>query len=87
MRSADRIVMLCAILIATLWTAGCATAPVPQRDLPPLALLEPCEEPVAVLDTNDALVKYTLALRTALRLCNNDKESLRDWAKEDHEQN
>ena len=83
MRSSERMLTFIVLLIATLWTAGCATAPMPQRDLPPLALLEPCEEPVAVLSTNQALVEYTLALRTALRLCNNDKEALRDWASQE----
>lgn len=70
------------LLAAVALLSGCASTPVYVREVPPAALLEPCEEPASTLETNKDLAEWALALRTALRVCNNDKEALRHWAKE-----
>lgn len=71
------------LLAALLALAGCAQPPVYIRELPPGVLLEDCEEPALDVSTNAELAQYALRLRTALRVCNNDKQALREWAKED----
>ncbi len=63
-------------LIVTL-AAGCSTIEVRQ---PPAALLAPCTDPDIDVTTNGALVRSLLAYRRALRLCNDDKSALREWA-------
>lgn len=69
-------------LFSMLLLASCAAvAPTPVRILPPLELLQDCAEPSGSVDTNGALATYLLDLREALRGCNRDKESLREWAK------
>lgn len=83
MRSSERVLALIVLLIASVWASGCAAPPVYVRELPPAVLLEDCEEPVSTLETNKDLAQWALALRSALRVCNNDKQALRDWAKED----
>lgn len=72
-----------AVGLMALLLAGCSTPPARVlRDLPPQDLLQDCEEPTSPLQTNRHLAEHILALRTALRLCNNDKAALREWAKE-----
>ena len=62
---------------------GCATLGQPpgEKFLPPAALLEDCPVPILDIQTNADLVKGFLALRFALELCNNDKATLREWAR------
>lgn len=83
MRSSERVLAFSVLLIAGIWSAGCTVPPVYIRELPPAVLLEDCEEPAPDVSTNAGLAQYALRLRSALRMCNNDKEALRDWAKED----
>lgn len=70
--------------LLALLLAGCAHTQAPQviREVPPAALLEDCATPQAQLRTNGDLADHILALRFALRECNNDKAALREWAKE-----
>lgn len=72
-----------ASLFLALALAGCASAP-PRvlQSGPPASLLEPCYEPAGAPQTNGELLGYALALRDALRGCNDDKAALREWAKE-----
>lgn len=70
------------LILGVLALAGCETAPVIVRDVPPAFLLEDCPEPDATVSTNAELAAWVLALRHSLRRCNNDKAALRDWAKE-----
>lgn len=68
-------------LLSALLLASCATVTPPTTKLlPPASLLAECPAPRAALSTNGALVDYILALRNALRLCNDDKAALREWA-------
>jgi hypothetical protein len=67
-------------LLAALAT-GCSSVKY-VRELPPVDLLRPCPAPTEQFKTNGELVKTLLAYRKALGDCNIDKESLREWAKE-----
>lgn len=68
-------------LLAALALSGCAgSTPLLVRDLPPEVLLQDCPEPPANIRTNKDLAEWALALRQALRVCNNDKAALREWA-------
>lgn len=67
-------------LLATLLLASCAAVTPPQRILPPIDLLQDCNEPPLQITTNGQLSEYALALRDALRGCNRDKAALREWA-------
>lgn len=67
-------------LLATLLLASCAAVTPPQRVLPPLDLLQDCNEPPAMVGNNGQLAEYALNLRDALRGCNRDKAALREWA-------
>ena len=69
-------------ILALALLAGCSALPKPGAILPPATLLADCPEPPAVFTTNGELADYALELRTALRLCNNDKAALREWIKE-----
>jgi hypothetical protein len=70
-------------LLATLLLASCAAvAPGPSRLLPPVELLQPCGGEYPVPTTNGALARQREALLDALRGCNRDKASLREWAEE-----
>jgi hypothetical protein len=72
----NRMVMLTALL-----AASCATVAPDQPALrPPGALMQDCQAPPWQAGTNGALASTALALREALRLCNNDKAALREWA-------
>lgn len=67
---------LAPMLLVALLMASCA-AGIPK---PPRELLQPCNEPTPAVATNGALAEYTLALRSSLRGCNDDKAALREWA-------
>lgn len=64
--------------------AGCAGVPTTQviKAVPPEYLLQDCEVPAIRFNTNGDLVDAIVAFRGALRVCNNDKEALREWAKQ-----
>ncbi len=67
-------------LLATLLLASCASvAPGPNRILPPYELLQPCGSEYPVPKTNGELARQRQSLLDALRGCNQDKESLREW--------
>lgn len=69
------------VLLSVLFLASCAAvAPGTQRILPPVDLLQDCQEPAGGVETNGALASYLLSLKDALRGCNRDKAALRDWA-------
>lgn len=70
-------------LLASL--SGCVTMQtvrVPVKVHPPAALLEPCPAPSPTATTNGELLAYLEDMASALRGCNQDKQALRDWAKE-----
>lgn len=73
MQRNQMVVMLTALLMAS-----CAT--VAPKAVPPYSLLLDCQEPAQGVKTNGELATYTQQLREALRGCNRDKESLREWA-------
>jgi hypothetical protein len=65
------------VLLVLLALGGCSTVTVRS---PPAGLLADCPEPVAEITTNRELAEAYLGLRRALRLCNADKQALREWA-------
>lgn len=68
------------ILLGALMMASCAAVTHPTSTLkPPESLLMDCPEPGGRPQTNGQLADYALALRNALRVCNNDKAALREW--------
>ena len=70
------------MLLSALLLASCAAVTSPTTKLlPPASLLADCPAPTATVGTNGELADYILTLRNALRLCNNDKSALREWAK------
>lgn len=65
--------------------SGCVTTQtvkVPVKVYPPAALMAPCPHPEATATTNGELLAYLEDMASALRSCNQDKQALRDWAKE-----
>lgn len=71
------------ILLTGLLMASCATvAPKSVKVTPPMTFMVDCPEPEVDTATNGGLAKGITDLRGALRLCNNDKAALREWAKE-----
>lgn len=68
------------VLLSVLLLASCASVAPPQRVLPPLDLLQDCNEPALIAETNGQLAQSALNLRDALRGCNRDKAALREWA-------
>jgi hypothetical protein len=64
------------VMFTALLMASCATV----APKPPYNLLLECPEPAGGPRTNGELATYTQQLREALRGCNRDKESLREWA-------
>lgn len=70
-----------AVLLPVLLLVSCASVvPNPQRILPPVELIQDCQEPASGIQTNGELARYTRELLDALRGCNRDKAALRDWA-------
>ena len=52
------------------------------RELPSPELLRDCPSPVLTYRTNGELAEAIIAWRNALAVCNIDKATLREWAKE-----
>lgn len=78
MRSSKRLLTLLSILAL----AGCASAPPVvkvQVIQPPADLTQACQEPAQAVQTTRDMVTYLLDLRDALRGCNAQLESLRQW--------
>jgi hypothetical protein len=67
-------------LVSTL--IGCATTGTTVKLLPPVDLLQDCPAPVYTITTNRDIALAIPAWKRALALCNNDKASLREWAKD-----
>ena len=65
------------MLLCLLVFGGCTSVTVRT---PPAALLADCPEPAVAVTTNRELAAALLATRQALRLCNADKQALREWA-------
>lgn len=62
---------------------GCSSKPqIPVRELPPAVLLLDCPEVAEKYKTNGDLAWTVLEYRKALASCNQDKRSLREWAKQ-----
>lgn len=74
--SRAKVVMLSGLLVAS-----CATSTPGMRALPPVDLLQDCNEPAYRSSTNGQLAEAVAALRDALRACNRDKQDLREWAR------
>jgi hypothetical protein len=72
--------MLLAALLMAL--AGCATRIEYVRELPPPELLEDCKATLSEIRTNGQLAQAYLDAKNDLALCNIDKRSLREWAKQ-----
>lgn len=68
-------------LLSLLLTA-CSTVKY-VRELPPAELLQDCPVVAEQIKTNGQLALTILEYRKALDQCNLDKESLREWAKEE----
>lgn len=70
------------LAVCLLACGGCATltktAP-PVVIVPPADLTQVCQEPAGSVQTNQELATYLLDLRDALRGCNAQLSSLRDW--------
>ena len=75
---------MCKMLLAGLLMAltGCATRIEYVRELPPLELLEDCKATLSEIRTNGQLAQAYLDAKNDLALCNIDKRSLREWAKQ-----
>lgn len=72
------------LLSLLMFLPACATKTVVSEAVyPPAHLLNDCPEPVMQGDTNGALARHILDLRSALRSCNGDKQALRAWRGED----
>ena len=76
--------ILCGLMSLSL--VGCST-PLPQqvlylKDKPPPALLLHCPKPLVLVETNEDLLELAIGLGRALDSCNDDKDSLREWAKD-----
>lgn len=65
--------------LLALFLTACSTTQI-VREKPPAELLVDCNTVVEDVRTNGALTKTIIAYRSALRLCNIDKRSLREWA-------
>jgi hypothetical protein len=77
---------MCRMLLAGFLVAllgACSTTKY-VKELPPVDLLAECPSPIVGYSTNADLAKAIIAYRDALALCNIDKSSLRDWAKDEH---
>lgn len=74
-----RLVHALGCILALLLT-GCATTV--GKQYPPSALLEDCRTGPLAFSTNTEVTMSIEALASALRKCNIDKSSLREWAKE-----
>lgn len=66
-------------LLAMVSLLGCSSTPVVTVAVPSATWTAPCPEPILSLETNGDMAKTVLALRLALKECNDDKASLREW--------
>lgn len=73
--------LLAASLGALALMAGCSTVEL-VRDTPSPELTRDCPHPEVDTRTNGGLAQGIKAYRASLTLCNIDKASLREWAKE-----
>lgn len=72
-----------ASLATLLMLSGCNSLPVRVQApvAPPVQYMQECTEPVRPAElTNGLLVRYAKDVRDTLRICNQDKASLREWA-------
>jgi len=69
-----------ALLMALL--TGCSTIKY-VRELPPAELLEDCKVTATEVKTNGQLASAYQVARNDLAVCNIDKRSLREWAKQE----
>lgn len=60
--------------------AGCQTLRGTTLPAPPAQALQPCSQPVLTGDTNGALAVYADDLRSALKVCDLQVKTLREWA-------
>ena len=60
--------------------AGCQTLRGPTLPAPPAQALQPCPQPVLGGATNGALAVYADDLRSALKVCDLQVKTLREWA-------
>jgi hypothetical protein len=68
------------VIFLGLTVASCAHVTPASRVLPPVELLRDCPHPAGSAATNSSLAEWLLSYRDALRLCNIEKQALRDWA-------
>jgi hypothetical protein len=70
------------LVMAGIFITGCASNPVfrEAREVPPAQLMQDCPAPSPIVTTNGELASYILSLKQVLRLCNDDKAALREWA-------
>ncbi len=88
MRSADRrrraargtLVEIAAVAALGLALAGCSTLRGPTLPAPPAQALQPCPAPVLQGGTNGDLAIFADDLRSALRTCDLQVKTLREWA-------
>ncbi|HGM7737304.1 TPA: Rz1-like lysis system protein LysC [Serratia marcescens] len=70
------------VLCLPLLLSSCSrTPPAPQQIvlLPPESVFTPCEQPSLQGDTWGDAVSYTLTLQTALHVCAEKIETLKEW--------
>lgn len=79
--------MRCKLLLpvfVALFLTGCfATTPQVIKSLPPVELLQDCATSEVDKTTNGGLAQGILDLRKDIKVCNNDKAALRDWAEKE----
>lgn len=78
----DAVKRLTTAVLVTGLLVGCSVIPTSKVpvELPPTALLQECPIPEATVATNGQLAQWALSLKYALKLCNDDKAALREWA-------
>jgi hypothetical protein len=69
------------LILVLLLLPACGTVKY-VKEAPPHELLLDCPTVIEKIKTNGELAETILAYRNALKACNIDKESLREWAKE-----
>jgi hypothetical protein len=77
--------MINALLLSCLVISltGCGTSVVVKREvipeLPPVILIQDCEQPLFNGSTYGDVVLYVPELQSAIAQCNADKQALREW--------
>jgi len=76
---------MCKVLLAALLVAlpGCSSTIKYVRELPPAELLGDCKVTATEVKTNGQLASAYQVARSDLAVCNIDKRSLREWAKQE----